>query len=81
MRFDYYSNKRKHGVEPSPLTYNCNRIPNNRGSKSFLHEGDRGNAFGRSRFPVEAILKPYPLKDLDVPGPGTHELGYSWVTP
>ena len=44
-------------------------------------QNPRGFSFGHSRFPADAILKPWPLKDLDVPGPGSHELQYGWVNP
>ena len=36
-RFDYYSNRRKHGTLPSSQTHNSAAIATNRGSKSFLH--------------------------------------------
>jgi len=36
-RFEYYSNRRKHGAFPSSTTYNTHSISTNKGQQSFLN--------------------------------------------
>ena len=48
-RFDYYSNRRKHGALPSSQSYSSNTISTNRGAKSFLNQPNKSYSFGVSR--------------------------------
>ena len=48
-RFEYYSNRRKHGALPSAQTYSSNTISTNRGAKSFLNQPNKSYSFGVSR--------------------------------
>ena len=40
-RFEYYSNRRKHGAFPSSQTYNSPTISTSKGQKSFLNQPNK----------------------------------------
>ena len=85
-RFDYSSNRRKHGTLPSAHTYNSAAIATSRGSKSFLHQPNKSYSFGVSRHQmqkihVDNILDPKAVKTVNNPGPGEHNLEYDWTLP
>ena len=85
-RFDYYSNRRKHGAFPSAHTYNSPTIATHKGGKSFLGQPNRSYSFGVSRanmkkIHVDSILDPSARRVTANPGPGEHELAFEWATP
>ena len=85
-RFDYYSNRRKHGALPDPMTYNSNTIATNKGGKSFLNQPNKSYSFGVSReqmqkIHIDMIQDPSAKKTANNPGPGEHELNFGWSLP
>ena len=85
-RFEYYSNRRKHGTIPSAQTHNSNTMATRNGGKSFLCQPNKSYSFGVSRHMmqknfVDSILDTKALKTVNNPGPGEHELHYDWKLP
>ncbi len=75
-RFEYYSNRRKQGVLPSPNDYNSSTLQTCRGNKSISLSYARTSTFGLGRdrvtkVHVDAILYKGLTKDVHCnPGPG-----------
>ena len=86
QRFDYYANRRNHGTLPSAVTHNSSYLATSRGGKSFLQQPNKSYSFGVSRsqmkkIHVDSILDNKALKTVNNPGPGDHNLEYTWTLP